>query len=883
MADSIIKYSDLIGKDDTFDVIFANIEKLQKELTDLAQDTKKGINLINPNDEKALKEAVQQVEKLGQAKKKLDAEEKKAVKTKKKLNELTNEELIQREKLKIVNRERIQKAKQLAVINNKESGEIEKLRARLSLTTLAWKKLSKEELNNTNKGKALIASKLKLTNQLKKLEKQTGDNRRNVGNYTDALKGNLGVMGSFGGVIGTLSRGFGSVLGILPKIVLGFKTLRGAIISTGIGALAIALISLITYLSKTQRGADFVSRAFATIGAAIDVIVDRISKFGEAIAAAFGGDFAKASKLFKESVTGIGTEIQKEANQALSLERALQKVEKREIGLIAINAKKARQIAELERLAEENKNNDKKRAAEQLKDAIKLQQQISDAEVSIAKERARIKSAQVAASESTNDDLREEAQLIANVENVEKQREDRIRGLTRKLNSLIVVKKKNTKSTKDSTKAIKDNTEQRIAAIESLEQKIRESEADGEDDKTARLIALEDVKFKALQKKTKEDFEKYKQLLIDQEKNLIALYGQNSAQVIAFRDETGKELLAVEAKNLKLSELQLQESENRKLKIYEDADKKIIDRTTKIVKEAQKLRDKGQSDEEKFIEEQGKKAAKQAEGIQKGVEDEQKKTAEATKARTDELLKGIKDTTAKIGAAIVATFEKQADVAASLVEDQADAVEVQRERAEKGLSNTLKFEQEQLAQREAERIRAEKKAKQAAEFVTLLNLVSAYAAGGDANALARGLVDFSLLKALEAGFEEGGYTGDNGTSDIAGVVHGKEFVVTADDVKRYGLAGKSGGDFGEAMSDYFYSPLQQNLYNGQADNFKSGMGVRPNDFTRLEDEMRAMRRAFQAVPKNDFDILQMTDYFVDISKRVTSNRMTKVSKQRKRL
>ena len=114
-----------------------------------------------------------------------------------------------------------------------------------------------------------------------------------------------------------------------------------------------------------------------------------------------------------------------------------------------------------------------------------MQQQISDAEVSIAKERARIKSAQVAASESTNDDLREEAQLIANVENVEKQREDRIRGLTRKLNSLIGVKKKNTKSTKDSTKAIKDNTEQRIAAIESLEQKIRESEADGEDDKTA--------------------------------------------------------------------------------------------------------------------------------------------------------------------------------------------------------------------------------------------------------------------------------------------------------------------------------------------------------------------------------------------------------------
>ncbi len=32
MADSVIKYSDLIGEDDTFDVIFDNIDQLKKEL-----------------------------------------------------------------------------------------------------------------------------------------------------------------------------------------------------------------------------------------------------------------------------------------------------------------------------------------------------------------------------------------------------------------------------------------------------------------------------------------------------------------------------------------------------------------------------------------------------------------------------------------------------------------------------------------------------------------------------------------------------------------------------------------------------------------------------------------------------------------------------------
>jgi hypothetical protein len=103
MADSVIKYSDLIGEDDTFDDIFANIDKLKKELADLAKDAKSGLDLINPNNEKALKAAVEQVEKLAKAKKKLDTEEKKAVKTKKKLADLTNEELVQREKLKIRN------------------------------------------------------------------------------------------------------------------------------------------------------------------------------------------------------------------------------------------------------------------------------------------------------------------------------------------------------------------------------------------------------------------------------------------------------------------------------------------------------------------------------------------------------------------------------------------------------------------------------------------------------------------------------------------------------------------------------------------------------------------------------------------------------------
>jgi hypothetical protein len=73
------------------------------------------------------------------------------------------------------------------------------------------------------------------------------------------------------------------------------------------------------------------------------------------------------------------------------------------------------------------------------------------------------------------------------------------------------------------------------------------------------------------------------------------------------------------------------------------------------------------------------------------------------------------------------------------------------------------------------------------------------------------------------------------------------------------------------------------MYLDQKGRFNEGLNSPANTFSRLENEVRAMRRAFEDMPKNDFDIMQMTDYFVEISKRVTSNRMTNISKQRKRL
>jgi hypothetical protein len=46
-------------------------------------------------------------------------------------------------------------------------------------------------------------------------------------------------------------------------------------------------------------------------------------------------------------------------------------------------------------------------------------------------------------------------------------------------------------------------------------------------------------------------------------------------------------------------------------------------------------------------------------------------------------------------------------------------------------------------------------------------------------------VQISAINQQTPGFEKGGYTGDAGTKQVAGVVHGKEFVSTAKHTKQH--------------------------------------------------------------------------------------------------
>jgi hypothetical protein len=72
--------------------------------------------------------------------------------------------------------------------NKANAGSNEQLRAQLSVLTYQYNNLSKEERENTTRGKEMQQQVASLTDTLKANESAVGDNRRNVGNYAGALK-----------------------------------------------------------------------------------------------------------------------------------------------------------------------------------------------------------------------------------------------------------------------------------------------------------------------------------------------------------------------------------------------------------------------------------------------------------------------------------------------------------------------------------------------------------------------------------------------------------------------------------------------------------------------------------------------------------------------
>ena len=299
----------------------------------------------------------------------------------------------------------------------------------------------------------------------------------------DTSKSTQAMSGTLDKATGGAVSKFAAFKGAITSVTTGFKSLKVAIIGTGIGALLIAITSLGQAFTRSEEGQNKFAKILGVIGSVTGNLLDLLADLGEniisvfenpkqsitdfanlikdnivtrfegllnlipnlgkAVEQLFKGNFKEAGKIAAdsvgkvvlgvdsvtdsvntavESVKEFSKEIKADGEAAAKIADQRANAEKKARDLIVERAEAERKIAELR---EKAVNKDKFTAQERIKfleEAGRVSDELAAKEVEVAKLRLEAKQTENALTKSNKDDLNEAAQLEASVIQLETQR-----------------------------------------------------------------------------------------------------------------------------------------------------------------------------------------------------------------------------------------------------------------------------------------------------------------------------------------------------------------------------------------------------------------------------------------------------------------------------
>lgn len=148
------------------------------------------------------------------------------------------------------------------------------------------------------------------TAKMKKSAKTASDGFKGLGStLKDALDNAIpGLSSATSGIKDFTSNIYKSISGI-GGAAKAMKVLKIAFASLGIPALIMAIVSLLSYFTKTEKGGDLVAKVFGGIKAVVSTVLKTLGAFGEALVKLFQGDFKGAWETAKGAVKGFGQEV----------------------------------------------------------------------------------------------------------------------------------------------------------------------------------------------------------------------------------------------------------------------------------------------------------------------------------------------------------------------------------------------------------------------------------------------------------------------------------------------------------------------------------------------------------------------------------------------
>ena len=300
--------------------------------------------------------------------------------------------------------------------------------ASASKSNFAAQKFYNDKLRETN---SELTKEQKARRVLTQEQKVANKTLKETVKEQDKLTGVVGLVDKATGGAITSMRGFyRSIL----DAVKGMNLLKIAIIGTGIGALLIAVTSLIAAFKRSEAGQEKFQIALAAIGAVTNQVMDAFASLGELIIDVFTKpqevfkSFADGFMKFisdpigtvkgafndaKEAVTDFIEETKTEISAMAEITKARQKAHHIDRALKTERAEADRKINDIRLQAEDRENNNATQRIALLKEAQRLEEEITQKEIVSQRIKIKAQADEMALGKTTIEDKDKLAEMQA--------------------------------------------------------------------------------------------------------------------------------------------------------------------------------------------------------------------------------------------------------------------------------------------------------------------------------------------------------------------------------------------------------------------------------------------------------------------------------------
>lgn len=314
------------------------------------------------------------------------------------------------------------------------------------------------------------------------INKERRENNKIIQKSTQQTADYSGVIGILDRQTGGLITGITGVTSSVGKATVGFKLLRTAIIATGIGALVVAITSVAAAFRSSEEGQNKFTKFFTQISVVIGNVTDILSDFGSAIINVFTGNFKEAKEALKDVTEGIrnfGEETRKEIETAGEIADMRADADKLERKLLIDRAEATRKFNELREKAADKENVSIEDRIAALKEAGRIEEEITLKEIKAAELRFKAKKQQNELSNSTKEDLDEQARLEARLIELEASRLKKQKTLTAEITTNLREAESERKRI-EAEKRAEEKAAQAEKDAEEKERKAQEAQAEKE-------------------------------------------------------------------------------------------------------------------------------------------------------------------------------------------------------------------------------------------------------------------------------------------------------------------------------------------------------------------------------------------------------------------